>query len=132
MPPLLLLRSYKVAKVTAVGGLITRFCSYGNPCMECVARETGRNRHRRLFIFTAEAFGYVNRYSFVAVKQQQKYGRSEEHTSELQSRGHLVCRLLLEKKKEQTTSRCGRRPRPPQASVLSGRTAGRGCQQLWP
>src|SRR5439155_11077441 len=27
--------------------------------------------------------------------------RSEEHTSELQSRGHLVCRLLLEKKKTQ-------------------------------
>src|SRR5690625_1373912 len=27
-------------------------------------------------------------------------GRSEEQTSELQSRGHLVCRLLLEKKKE--------------------------------
>src|SRR5439155_25591854 len=27
--------------------------------------------------------------------------RSEEHTSELQSRGHLVCRLLLEKKKYQ-------------------------------
>src|SRR5690625_5374880 len=28
--------------------------------------------------------------------------RSEEHTSELQSRGHLVCRLLLEKKKKMT------------------------------
>src|SRR5690625_6752083 len=28
--------------------------------------------------------------------------RSEEHTSELQSRGHLVCRLLLEKKKDTT------------------------------
>src|SRR5437870_6931531 len=27
--------------------------------------------------------------------------RSEEHTSELQSRGHLVCRLLLEKKKKE-------------------------------
>src|SRR5690625_7638437 len=27
-------------------------------------------------------------------------GRSEEHTSELQSRGHLVCRLLLEKKND--------------------------------
>src|SRR5437870_8885324 len=27
--------------------------------------------------------------------------RSEEHTSELQSRGHLVCRLLLEKKNKQ-------------------------------
>src|SRR5690625_6390018 len=29
--------------------------------------------------------------------------RSEEHTSELQSRGHLVCRLLLEKKKKNNT-----------------------------
>src|SRR5690625_6797463 len=29
--------------------------------------------------------------------------RSEEHTSELQSRGHLVCRLLLEKKKKIAT-----------------------------
>src|SRR5207253_9024984 len=28
-------------------------------------------------------------------------GRSEEHTSELQSRGHLVCRLLLEKKNKE-------------------------------
>src|SRR5439155_17895093 len=27
-----------------------------------------------------------------------RFSRSEEHTSELQSRGHLVCRLLLEKK----------------------------------
>src|SRR5690625_301071 len=32
---------------------------------------------------------------------EEKGPRSEEHTSELQSRGHLVCRLLLEKKKEQ-------------------------------
>src|SRR2546422_3411749 len=32
------------------------------------------------------------------------FGRSEEHTSELQSRLHLVCRLLLEKKKN--TSVC--------------------------
>src|SRR2546422_8065657 len=30
-------------------------------------------------------------------------GRSEEHTSELQSRLHLVCRLLLEKKKKNIT-----------------------------
>src|SRR5690625_5611556 len=30
--------------------------------------------------------------------------RSEEHTSELQSRGHLVCRLLLEKKKYKQTT----------------------------
>src|SRR2546422_7951507 len=31
--------------------------------------------------------------------------RSEEHTSELQSRLHLVCRLLLEKKKKKTSKR---------------------------
>src|SRR5437870_7790655 len=31
--------------------------------------------------------------------------RSEEHTSELQSRGHLVCRLLLEKKKKKNKKR---------------------------
>src|SRR5436305_14828760 len=31
-----------------------------------------------------------------------RYARSEEHTSELQSRPHLVCRLLLEKKKKHT------------------------------
>src|SRR5690625_6438731 len=38
-----------------------------------------------------------------APRQDQKnplVSRSEEHTSELQSRGHLVCRLLLEKKKK--------------------------------
>src|SRR5258707_3238868 len=34
--------------------------------------------------------------------------RSEEHTSELQSRQYLVCRLLLEKKKK---TQCKRRPR---------------------
>src|SRR5437870_11005829 len=37
--------------------------------------------------------------------------RSEEHTSELQSRGHLVCRLLLEKKKKITASPTARRTR---------------------
>src|SRR5690554_5958514 len=39
-------------------------------------------------------------------KRATAYGvtvRSEEHTSELQSRPHLVCRLLLEKKKKQKT-----------------------------
>src|SRR5437660_6705473 len=33
-------------------------------------------------------------------KVEEYTSRSEEHTSELQSRGHLVCRLLLEKKKK--------------------------------
>src|SRR5690625_3759564 len=34
------------------------------------------------------------------LKNKSYWERSEEHTSELQSRGHLVCRLLLEKKKK--------------------------------
>src|SRR2546429_2315559 len=36
-------------------------------------------------------------------KSEQHFMRSEEHTSELQSRLHLVCRLLLEKKKKTRT-----------------------------
>src|SRR5437870_13500739 len=40
----------------------------------------------------AEATQWLERY--------RRLWRSEEHTSELQSRGHLVCRLLLEKKKK--------------------------------
>src|SRR2546430_8452551 len=37
-----------------------------------------------------------------AVVRAGALGRSEEHTSELQSQSNLVCRLLLEKKKQQT------------------------------
>src|SRR5690625_5732438 len=44
-----------------------------------------------------------------AGRKSSLISRSEEHTSELQSRGHLVCRLLLEKKKTSTRPR-GRRP----------------------
>src|SRR2546430_11634049 len=46
-------------------------------------------------------------------------GRSEEHTSELQSQSNLVCRLLLEKKKQQLILACRRSltpfPTPPLA-----------------
>src|SRR3989442_9634962 len=50
------------------------------------------------------------RYDHVAPRRRQPPGRvaarlrSEEHTSELQSRPHLVCRLLLEKKKLRVTA----------------------------
>src|SRR2546429_1115440 len=39
-------------------------------------------------------------------------GRSEEHTSELQSRLHLVCRLLLEKKKTRSSTGSNSRQAP--------------------
>src|SRR5687768_18113432 len=39
------------------------------------------------------------------VDRHDRHARSEEHTSELQSRLHLVCRLLLEKKKQNNTTK---------------------------
>src|SRR5688572_31063285 len=36
----------------------------------------------------------------ISIRTVQRWGRSEEHTSELQSQSNLVCRLLLEKKKK--------------------------------
>src|SRR3712207_7868310 len=45
-------------------------------------------------------YGYLHRrWIFRSENKDAKQGRSEEHTSELQSRQYLVCRLLLEKKK---------------------------------
>src|SRR3989442_9990234 len=52
----------------------------------------------------------------------REHTRSEEHTSELQSRPHLVCRLLLEKKKahnQHTTSMPVRHTRPHQTAFAS-------------
>src|SRR3712207_7938877 len=54
-------------------------------------------------------FGSILLYSLAniangLVTNYNQYLRSEEHTSELQSRQYLVCRLLLEKKKMGTTA----------------------------
>src|SRR5690625_6218123 len=59
---------------------------------------------RRLTVFTGVSGSGKSSLVFdtIAAESQrminETYSRSEEHTSELQSRGHLVCRLLLEKK----------------------------------
>src|SRR2546429_4275079 len=49
-----------------------------------------------LWVGTASGISFGDRRSF---RVPREVPRSEEHTSELQSRLHLVCRLLLEKKK---------------------------------
>src|SRR6516162_1398712 len=64
-------------------------------------------------------------------------GRSEEHTSELQSPCNLVCRLLLEKKKGRTQGHCS-----PEPNRLAGERrrrhqagdpeCGRSCLPSWP
>src|SRR2546422_6434233 len=58
---------------------------------------SGYSRFSRAMIFRARALRSAAA-TFVFI------GRSEEHTSELQSRLHLVCRLLLEKKKKILTN----------------------------
>src|SRR5690554_7639237 len=49
---------------------------------------------------TGRPRGYMRTFGISRVKFRKL--RSEEHTSELQSRPHLVCRLLLEKKKKKS------------------------------
>src|SRR2546422_8516052 len=51
--------------------------------------------------------------------------RSEEHTSELQSRLHLVCRLLLEKKNEQRPGALGPQPHERTTRPVAGRRRAR-------
>src|SRR2546422_2617864 len=63
-------------------------CKQGQQCQQARDRE-GRSG----IIFVIKFFD----------SQRHRISRSEEHTSELQSRLHLVCRLLLEKKKSSNT-----------------------------
>src|SRR5437870_8369496 len=63
-------------------------------------RSAGKKRRRTSRLFSE---GLQLRSRTGSMREQTKeypagWKRSEEHTSELQSRGHLVCRLLLEKK----------------------------------
>src|SRR5437870_13558212 len=52
-------------------------------------------------LFVGPLHGSECNPSLLEIDEVFQFGeRSEEHTSELQSRGHLVCRLLLEKKKK--------------------------------
>src|SRR5438270_12741707 len=57
-----------------------------------LTRQETSPSHRAIYRDRAKVVGLQNRF-------QRKRCRSEEHTSELQSQSNLVCRLLLEKKK---------------------------------
>src|SRR5262245_64175210 len=82
-----LFRSRSIMKFAVVGtgvigsGWITRMLAHGH---EVIATDPSEGAYERML---------------KQVKQNWPY-RSEEHTSELQSLRHLVCRLLLEKKKK--------------------------------
>src|SRR2546422_5580540 len=67
------------------------------------------NRNTRLLVIELElpatSVNHVSKVRLTSERSQPNTWRSEEHTSELQSRLHLVCRLLLEKKKPGTRRR---------------------------
>src|SRR5690554_7108424 len=63
-----------------------------------------------------EKLGQSEAVVLLASEIDEKAARSEEHTSELQSRPHLVCRPLLEKKKS-STCRSSSSSAPPSSSA---------------
>src|SRR5438445_9063913 len=73
----------------------------GRPMVVRVADRARESGARSVYVATdhRDIAAAVERYGHQAVMTR----RSEEHTSELQSRQYLVCRLLLEKKKKNTT-----------------------------
>src|SRR5438045_5388833 len=70
-------------------------------------------RYRVALVAAAFAAGF---FWAAACAQWRMSDRSEEHTSELQSLRHLVCRLLLEKKKSKSPTR-SQRPIPARVAV---------------
>src|SRR5690606_39818568 len=85
-------------------------CRHGDPVVQRSGKAVGRREQERAH--AASAGNFVSRVDFrlsprARTEHEQHcargvvQGRSEEHTSELQSRENLVCRLLLEKKKRE-------------------------------
>src|SRR5258708_29763199 len=81
--------------------------SVTNNCNYCIASHTasafGKGMSNAMFKELQAVIGMANETNKLVTGYQgevdQRF-RSEEHTSELQSPDHLVCRLLLEKKKK--------------------------------
>src|SRR5690625_5823984 len=59
----------------------------------------GRAREELVAVVRGDRGNLRHRQRQLRRRYEPDVARSEEHTSELQSRGHIVCRLLLEKKK---------------------------------
>src|SRR5439155_3920394 len=86
------------AEMAASAGFFVTFAIGSILCFKFhVGSHAGK--HAAAGIFDANLYAENLVHAFLAGLDVAR--RSEEHTSELQSRGHLVCRLLLEKKKTQ-------------------------------
>src|SRR3712207_8775780 len=75
-----------------------RSCSGGPPSSAAYGR-SARRALERLRGLDAEQVQALLDHARGELAQREVHTRSEEHTSELQSRQYLVCRLLLDKKK---------------------------------
>src|SRR5437870_10849217 len=108
---------YRSLKMTrdAQGVLVVEFHTNGGPLTFTAQDHTGfvdafyrisQDRTNKIVILTGVGGEFIPGIDFSSFGNVADPGvwsqvhRSEEHTSELQSRGHLVCRLLLEKKKK--------------------------------
>src|SRR5690554_7487671 len=88
--------------------MVFAICNFSTHRITCYMHVYRRHKNRHLKAFFIEVFLFENlldNHNFTVYWRKHFVGvwieisRSEEHTSELQSRPHLVCRLLLEKKK---------------------------------
>src|SRR5690606_40252402 len=83
-------------------GGCSRSAGRRNACADRPAGACADGRRRRAPLRDAPRPGA--RHGLARALSKRGICRSEEHTSELQSRENLVCRLLLEKKKAQTST----------------------------
>src|SRR5258708_21139732 len=84
-----------------------------NDCVRYIDKLTNYTAQGVILSASAAAYGNTHYYFDDAGQHGPPYyARSEEHTSELQSPDHLVCRLLLEKKKK-TRALMTANPAPP-------------------
>src|SRR5690625_5933335 len=90
---------YSQAFVCLPGGLGTMDELFEMLCMV----QTGKVTNYPIVLIGTEYWSGLVEWMAKTLVAEGYIIRSEEHTSELQSRGHLVCRLLLEKKKKKTT-----------------------------
>src|SRR5206468_9402768 len=81
--------------------LVTSCTLFLSACRRFVLRGRPSCNHTLELFEPLTQFGFLSRY-LLLLERLEQLERSEEHTSELQSRSDLVCRLLLEKKKDQT------------------------------
>src|SRR5579884_4401617 len=91
-PLVTLARQYHCLPIAIVLNMPEKLCQERNRLRE--ERDFGPHVVRQQMAHLRRSLRGLGREGFCQV-----YVRSEEHTSELQSRGHLVCRLLLEKQK---------------------------------